>query len=504
MKRLPIGISSFEKIRTGGYYYVDKTSFVKKLVEGGEYYFLSRPRRFGKSLFVDTLRCAFEGKKELFEGLYLEKKWNWGEKYPVVRFSFDGGKVENKEEMKRYIKSIIKFWSKNYEVEIEEELYYSMLSELIYKINKKTGKKVVLLIDEYDKPILDNIEKSGIAEEIREVLKGFYQTIKGLDQYLRFVFITGISKFAKVSLFSGLNQLRDISLSKEYGDICGYTERELEEVFGEIIESEKELLEIREWYNGYWWLGSKIYNPFDVLLYFQERKKSSYWYETGNPEVLIKLIREKKYEMPNVELMMSEEDLNRVDVEKISIEALMFQTGYLTIDKVKEEYDRNFYKLRYPNKEVQISFNENVLREFVREWRGEDSEINPIRKALENVDLEEIEYMINRLLENIPYDLYGSDEKSIKSFLYVYLYSTGFECNAELHTKLGRIDIMVRTPNRKIYIFEVKVGKDEEKAIEQIRDREYYGKYALEGEVIICGMNFDMKKRKMNYRWEKL
>ncbi len=208
--------------------------------------------------------------------------------------------------------------------------------------------------------------------------------------------------------------------------------------------------------------------------------------------------------MPNLELMVSEEDLNRVDVEKISIEALMYQTGYLTIDYEKEEYDRKFYKLRYPNKEVQISFNENLLREFVREWKGEDSEINPLRRALENCDFQEIEYMINKLLENIPYDLYGNDEKSINSFLYVYLYSTGFECNAELHTKLGRIDIILRTPNKRVYIFEIKVGRDKEKAIEQIREKEYYGKYVLEEKVIICGMNFDTKKRKMNYKWEKI
>ncbi len=362
------------EIRTGGYYYVEnwgtptpKTHFVKKLEEEGKYYFLSRPRRFGKSLFVDTLRCAFEGKKELFEGLYLEKKWNWGEKYPVVRFSFDGGKVENKEEMKRYIKSIIKFWSKNYEVEIEEELYYSMLSELIYKINKKTGKKVVLLIDEYDKPILDNIEKSGIAEEIREVLKGFYQTIKGLDQYLRFVFITGISKFAKVSLFSGLNQLRDISLSKEYGDICGYTEEELLKVFGELIEGKEELEKIREWYNGYYWLGSRIYNPFDVLLYMENRVYRSYWFKTGNPgegdptpEFLVKVMREKGYYIPNLEEVVVDDNvLDMFDIEEIRIEALLFQTGYLTIKEMIEE-DWLEYRLCYPNKEVKVALNSYI------------------------------------------------------------------------------------------------------------------------------------------------
>ena len=503
MKKLPIGISSFEEIRTEGYYYVDKTHFVKKLVDEGKYYFLSRPRRFGKSLFVDTLKSAFEGKRELFTGLYLENNWNWNQNYPVVRISFDQGKIRSSNELEEYIKADIKFWSKIYEIDITEKIYYKSFFELVYKIYQKTRKKVVLLVDEYDKPILDNIEKKETAAEIREVLKGFYQTIKGIDQYLKFVFITGISKFAKISLFSGLNQLEDISLNQEYGDLCGYTEKELLLTFGERIK-EQEIEGIRNWYNGYWWLSSKIYNPFDVLLYLKNKSYSSYWYETGNPEVLIKLIKHNKYEIPNLELMLSEEDLNRVDVDKISIEALMFQTGYLTIHKVKEEYSRKFYKLKFPNKEVQISFNENLLREFLKDWKGEDSEINPLRKALENFDTQEIEFRINKLLENIPYDLYGNDEKSIKSFLYVYLYSTGFECNAELHTKLGRIDIILKTPNKKIYIFEIKIDKDEEKALKQIKNKEYYAKYTLEENVIICGMNFNTKKRKMYYMWETI
>ncbi len=240
------------------------------------------------------------------------------------------------------------------------------------------------------------------------------------------------------------------------------------------------------------------------MLYLKNKSYSSYWYETGNPKVLIKLIKHNKYEIPNLELMLSEEDLNRVDIDKISIEALMFQTGYLTIHKVKEEYSRKFYKLKFPNKEVQISFNENLLREFLKDWKGEDSEINPLRKALENFDTQEIEFRINKLVENIPYDLYRNDEKSIKSFLYVYLYSTGFDCNAELHTKLGRIDIILKTPNKKIYIFEIKIDKDEEKALKQIKNKEYYAKYTLEKNVIICGMNFNTKKRKMYYMWETI
>ncbi len=498
MKKLPIGISSFEEIRTEGYYYVDKTHFVKKLVDEGKYYFLSRPRRFGKSLFVDTLKSAFEGKKELFTGLYLENNWNWNQNYPVVRFSFDGGKVENKQEMKKYINSIIRFWSRNYEVEIEEKLYYSMLTELIYKIYKKTGKKVVLLIDEYDKPILDNIEKKEIAEEIREVLKGFYQTIKGLDQYLKFVFITGISKFAKISLFSGLNQLEDISLISEYGDICGYTEEELLKVFGGLIKGDKELEKIREWYNGYCWLASKIYNPFDILLYLKSKRFVPYWYKTGTPELLIKLIKQNNYDISGIDnIEIIESALDKFDIDQISIEALMFQTGYLTIHTYKDTLTERKYKLRFPNKEVEYSFGITILSQLMKVDKIDlelSSKSEELQNALINENLEKLKDLLESLLRSISYEWYDRSEKSFGSAVYGFLYSTGFECITEKHTNKGRMDLLVITPNKKKYIFELKIVSQDQKgkSIQQVIQKEYHK--GIE-EAHIIGIEFNPQTR---------
>ncbi|MCX7759166.1 MAG: AAA family ATPase, partial [bacterium] len=257
-KKLPIGISSFEKIRTDNYYYVDKTHFIKKLFDQGSYYFLSRPRRFGKSLFLDTIKCAFEGKKDLFTGLYLENNWDWDTQYPTIRFSFDTT-FKNSSDLEDFIKSLQNYWAEFHNVKLSSQNIGFRNIQLIENIYKQTNRQIVLLVDEYDKPILDNIEKTEIAIQIRETLKGFYQTIKPLDKYLKFVFITGISKFAKVSLFSGLNQLRDISLSKDYSTICGYTQQELQSTFGHLIHVQDELGKIQEWYNGYSWNGDKLY-----------------------------------------------------------------------------------------------------------------------------------------------------------------------------------------------------------------------------------------------------
>jgi len=254
MKKLPIGIQSFEKIRTDDYYYVDKTKFIKKLVDEGNYYFLSRPRRFGKSLLIDTIKQAFLGKKELFKGLYLEHNWDWNKKHPVVHIDFGEGVVHSVDNLSKIIDSLLKKIAHSYEISLTEELQERRLIELIENLSKKYNEKVVVLIDEYDKPILDRIEETEEAIKIREVLKNFYSVLKPLDRYLKFVMLTGVSKFSKVSLFSGLNQLRDITISKHYSAICGYTQEELERVFAKELEGE-DLEAIKSWYNGYSWLG---------------------------------------------------------------------------------------------------------------------------------------------------------------------------------------------------------------------------------------------------------
>ncbi|MCX8083504.1 MAG: AAA family ATPase, partial [Calditerrivibrio sp.] len=267
MKKLPIGISTFKTIIEENYVYVDKTKEAYELIENGQYYFLSRPRRFGKSLFLDTLRSIFEGKKELFEGLYIYDKWNWSKKYPVIRISFNDGNFKSKESFRQTLYEILKRNQDILEVECDRDLSLSgCFRDLIYLSYKKYSQKVVILIDEYDKPILDNIEDRELATVMREELKGFYAVIKGSDEYIKFVFITGVSKFSKVSLFSGLNNLEDITLNPRYATIAGYTHRDLETVFSEHLKGQ-DYEKIRRWYNGYKWLGEAVYNPFDILLF---------------------------------------------------------------------------------------------------------------------------------------------------------------------------------------------------------------------------------------------
>ncbi|MGB9639104.1 MAG: AAA family ATPase, partial [bacterium] len=362
MKKLPLGISDFKKLIEGDYIYVDKTEYIYELVKNGGYIFLSRPRRFGKSLLLSTIEYLFENQKELFKGLYIYEKWNWEEKYPVVRISF-AADIKNIERFYEVVYNQLKLNYENFNIEFEKDLEHSglLLENLIIKVNKKNNKEVVLLVDEYDKPILDLITDKKEAEEVRKELKAFYSVIKELDKYLKFVLITGVSKFSKVSLFSGLNQLEDISLVKEYGNICGYTQQELEYYFKDYLK-EIDIQEVKEWYNGYNFLNDNVYNPFDVLLYLKYKVFKNYWYETGKTEFIFKIIKQREFELPYLEKRYySYEILEKFDLEYINLEALMFQTGYLTIKEVTEIEKREMYKLGYPNREVQEAFNNELL-----------------------------------------------------------------------------------------------------------------------------------------------
>ncbi|MDM7273418.1 AAA family ATPase, partial [Sulfurihydrogenibium azorense] len=357
MKKLPIGISTLEFIRRDNYYYVDKTPFVKKLVDNGKYYFLSRPRRFGKSLFVDTLKQAFLGNLHLFEGTYLENNWNWEKKYPVIHLDLSKTVNDNVENFKGSLDCILQDIGEDYSIALEKPYPNLKFEELIKKLYKKYNLEVVVLVDEYDKPILDNIENIEKALEIREVLREFYSILKASDQYLKFVFLTGVSRFSKVSIFSGLNQLNDITLSPTFATICGYTQSELETVFKDRLEGVN-LEELKYWYNGYSWLGEKVYNPFDVLLFLSEKIFRPYWFETGTPTFLMKLILNNKVFLPKLEeIKANDEILANLDVDFLKIENLFFQTGYLTIRETKKLGLRTIYILTYPNFEVKSSFN---------------------------------------------------------------------------------------------------------------------------------------------------
>ncbi len=507
-KLLPIGISDFKKLREENFIYVDKTEYIYKLItEGGNYYFLSRPRRFGKSLLISTIRYLFQGKKELFKDLYIYDKWNWEEIYPVVRIDLSQITIKKEEEFQDQMELILKEIGKEYKYKYERKYKASgNLNLLIKRCYEYYNKKVVILIDEYDKPILDNIENKQEAEKIREELKGFYTTLKGLDEYIKFVLVTGVSKFAKVSLFSGLNQLKDISLDERYGNICGYTQEELEIYFKEYLEG-VDLEEVKEWYNGYSFLGERLYNPFDILLYLDSKKFKNYWYKTGTPTFLIKLIKSRRYDITKLENMVVREDiLEKFDIEEIRIEALMYQTGYLTIKEAyKKEYGEE-YRLGFPNKEVRISFNEDILPLVLKDEVRENI-ADKIIEILKGEKLEKLREQIEVLISNISYVHYKG-ESSYVIAIFSLLYSTGLNVITEDNTHKGRIDLTVIVNKGIVYIIEVKVIEREEekgKAIRQIQEKEYYKKYMNYEKIYIVGIEIDrVKKKVVNYEYKSV
>ena len=379
---LPIGNASFRSIRKWGFYYVDKTRYIHSLAQRPGYYFLSRPRRFGKSLLVSTLKELFEGSEKLFRGLYIHDRWDWDTRNPVVRLSFDG-KYNKPGNLESNIFNQLATHEKRAGIEPPPEAHTGpdRLQNLIISLYDKTGQAVVVLVDEYDKPILETLENRQQAEDNRDYLRGFYGSIKGCADYIRFVFVTGISMYSKVSLFSNLNNLYDLSLSPDYATICGYTDADLEEVFtpelAELPEGERE--EIQRWYNGYHWLGNeKVYNPFDILLYFKNREFEPYWYETSTPTFLYQRMKEGSLNTLDLEnLAIFNRELSNFDIERINLNALLFQCGYLTIVKKERQGSRTFYNLDYPNHEVQLSLNEELLESV-----GDLAEVSERGKAL--------------------------------------------------------------------------------------------------------------------------
>ena len=326
MKNLPIGISTLKTIIIENMVYVDKTQIAHKLIESTGRYFLSRPRRFGKSLFLDTLKEIFEGNKELFKGLYIYDHWNWEKKYPVIKIDFASGGGKNSEEFNVRIKYILQSNAEHLKLDIKFDTdIQGVLANLIKAALAKYNSKVVILIDEYDKPMLDNIENPDVLIEMRDLLKNLYSVIKDQDANLQFVFLTGVSKFSKVNIFSGINNLNDITLDENCATICGYTQNDLETDFAEHLQG-VDWDKLKLWYNGYNFLGEKVYNPFDILLFVDKNKEyRNYWFETGSPSFLIKLFQKNKYFLPDLnDIEVGEEILNSYDIDKLSIATLLF------------------------------------------------------------------------------------------------------------------------------------------------------------------------------------
>ncbi len=507
LKKLPIGISTFKDIITENHVYVDKTKIAFELIENGRYYFLSRPRRFGKSLFLDTLRIIFDGEKELFKGLYIYDKYEFV-KYPVLRISFNDGKFTTKEEFNQYLYEMMDKNQRDLGISCPKDFSMSgCFKRLIEEAYLKNNQKVVILVDEYDKPILDNIENTEIATIMREELKNFYSVIKGADEYLKFVFITGVSKFSKVSLFSGLNNIEDITLDRRYSTICGYTQNDVETVFAKHLEGQN-FEKIKHWYNGYKFLGEGVYNPFDILLFISKGYEyENYWFSTATPTFLLKLIEKNNYFLPDLEHIVKDRKmLDSFDVDYIELETLMWQTGYLTIDEKIDLYDEIRYKLTIPNLEVRISLMGSIA-EFLTKNNSIEHR-DGIKIALYESNLESLQKHIKALFASIPYNLFINNklyeyEGYYVSVFYAYMEALGIEVTAEDVTNKGRIDLTVKLPES-IYIMEFKT--DGTGALKQIKEKKYYEKYLSRNlPIYLVGIEFDVKVRNVSkVEWEKI
>jgi hypothetical protein len=504
-KKLPIGIQTFSEIRTENYYYADKTNFCLKLAFQGKYYFLSRPRRFGKSLLIDTIGELFAGNQTLFEGLYIYDKWDWSVKYPVIRISFGAGVVKNLDDLNDTIQDLLVVNQKVLQIDCGELSAKRCFQTLIRNAHEQTGQRVVILVDEYDKPILDNLQKPEIAKEIRDGLRNFYSVIKDSDAHVKFAMLTGVSKFSKVSLFSGLNNLRDITINKEFSAICGYTDEDIDTLFSPELEGLNRE-QIRHWYNGYNWTGTSVYNPFDVLLLFQDRIFKAHWFETGSATFLIDLLAQRQTWLPELNRLETDMDLlSCFDVDEISTEALMFQAGYLTITNVEEQFDELFYSLGYPNHEVYQSLSNALLKR----WGGGvqvSQKIVRQKQSLGNLllqnDFEQMQSLFTSFFASIPNDWYRNNpiaqyEGYYASVFYSYFAALGLDIILEDVTNHGRIDMTVKF-NQNVYLFEFKVVEltPNGKALEQLQNKNYAQKYqALNQPIHLIGVEFSKESR---------
>ncbi|MCK4763909.1 MAG: ATP-binding protein [Candidatus Aminicenantes bacterium] len=506
MKKLPIGIQTFSNIIEENYLYIDKTEDIYNLfAEGSKYYFLSRPRRFGKSLLLSTLKEIFSGSRELFKGLWIYDKIEW-KKYPVIHIDFMKLSFDTPEALKKSLENNIRKIAAAFQVNLPPGGdYKEVFTNLIEELGQKEG--VVILIDEYDKPIIDFVDRREIAAQNRDILRNFYSTIKGLDEFIKFAFLTGVSKFSKVSVFSGLNNLRDISLSERFSTMLGYTGEELTGYFDERLQAlepklkkkkSKILADIKRWYNGYSWDGENfVYNPLSILNFFQEGKFSNYWFSTGTPTFLIKLVREKHGPVEAIgEWEADEHVFDSYDIENMDIVSLLFQTGYITIKAVKTLKDIRKYYLSYPNQEVKDAFLKYLLADFTASSPGVlGGKIFDLTEKLIDRQPEEFFEIIKSLFASIPYNIFIPDREAYyHSVIYLILTLLGVHIECEVQTHSGRIDAVIQVEDT-VYIMEFKLGSETE-ALEQIKNKKYYEKYAGQGKkIVLAGVGFDMEKR---------
>lgn len=514
-RKLPLGIQGFIKLRTSDFLYVDKTEYIYKLVHESVPFFLSRPRRFGKSLLLSTLKAYWEGKKELFSGLAIERLEEGNEDawraHPVFYFDFNGANYHIISSLEDIIDEHLRRWEREYEISVIAASQGERFRNLIIEAARLNGNKCVILVDEYDKPLLDLVDKPELQEHNKEVFKGFFSTLKSFDEYIQFIFITGVSKFHKVSIFSDLNQLTDISLSKQYAGICGITDAELRENFGEEIAalageqelSQEECLEeLKRTYDGYRFHpdGVRVYNPYSLLNAFFDREFGSYWFATGTPTFLIRRLRENCFDVrkfTDQTIYANESVLKDYTGDKLEPVPLLYQTGYLTISDYDKQRKR--YTLCFPNEEVKYGFLESLMPSYVpKAVAGTGLDIFTLDDYIEKGKVDQVRDVLTALFANIAYTQEADPfEHYFQSVIYVVFTLLGKYTVCEMHTYSGRIDCRVQTKDY-IYLFEFKRDDSAEAALAQIDSKDYALPFVADSRKLFkIGVSFDSGTRKL-------
>ncbi len=513
---LTSSLYTFENMREGNYLYVDKTKYLWKMInQPMSMFFFSRPRRFGKSLTLSTLKAIFQGKKELFKNLYIwNQQYDW-KSYPVIHIDMGSVYAETTDRLEENLLSLIEDNARKYNINLDKKYPNEAFIELITNLYQRDG-KVVILIDEYDKPILNNIENDNLAD-LQKVMKGFYSVLKTCEPYERFVFITGVGKFLKVSIFSDLNNLTDISMSDDYATMCGYTEKELKENFkdrliplaeSKKLEYEVFLDKIKNWYDGYRFSDNSenVYNPVSFTKFLENNGKFyNYWFETGSPSIIVKLINKSNLDIKQYLEVYQEADIFTAFMPtKISLPAMMYQTGYLTIKDAKPAGDYFLYKLGFPNFEVEQSFYRRLAASINTDDLIGNSLFIRMYEALESNDIDKMMSVVDTFLAGIPYNNQVEREKYYQSVFYIIFKLIGTTIDTEICTDNGRIDVKIENGD-KIYIIEFKLNKSTRVAMKQIFKNEYYKPYEhSDKKITIVGANYNTETHKMYWKKQEL
>ena len=500
--KYPIGIQNFEKIRREGYAYVDKTALMYKMVSEGSYYFLSRPRRFGKSLMVSTLEAFFAGKKDLFEGLYASTvDWEWVE-YPILHLDLNVKKYESEDDLYKILNRHLEKWEEAYDSPYGERDLEERFLQVVECAYRKTGKRVVILVDEYDKPMLQAISNEALQSEYRATLKAFYGVLKSCDRYIRFAFLTGVTKFGKVSVFSDLNNLKDITMLPQYSTICGITEQELHDNFDDSVKevaafnelTQEECYErLRRDFDGYHfskYAKEGMYNPFSVLNTLSSQVFNDYWFETGTPSFLVYQLKKTCYPLENMTTEeVSTDTLNSIDIMDQNPLPLLYQSGYLTLKSYDKEFD--LYTLGFPNREVEQGFIKYLLPFYTPKTDQKSKfAVSQFVKDVRSGDAEGFMYRLQDFFAGGDYQVVGNTEKYFQNTLYVFFRLLGFYVDVERHTSNGRMDVLIQTSDY-IYILELKVNQTAAAALQQIEEKGYALPFASDPRRLFkIGINF--------------